>query len=50
MVDIVARAYSEDDKRILSFKNDEVIFGGGRLNLDENEIELDYNKFKEIYK
>lgn len=50
MVDIVARIYVDDKQRILSFKADEVIFGGGRLNLRAKEIELDYEKFLEVYK
>ncbi len=50
MVDIVARVYVDDNKRILSFKSDEVIFGGGRLNLRVKEIDLDYEKFEEVYK
>ena len=50
MVDIVARVYVDDTKRILSFKSDEVIFGGGRLNLRVKEIDLDYEKFEEVYK
>ena len=31
MVDIVARVVADGDKRVLSFKADEVVFGGGRL-------------------
>ena len=50
MVDIVARIYADDTKRILSFKSDEVIFGGGRLKLRAKEIDLDYDKFLEVYK
>lgn len=49
MVDIVARVVAEDNKRILSFKSDEVVFGGGRLTTVENEIELDYERFLEVY-
>lgn len=50
MVDMVARviAYSDVDRR-LSFKADDVVFGGGRLNIKGQEISLDYNKFLEIY-
>ena len=50
MVDIVARVYAEDKNRVLSFKADEVVFGGGRLKLRTKEIELDYEKFEEVYK
>jgi len=48
MVDIVARVVA-DDKRILSFKTNEVIFGGGRLTTKTNEIPLDYDAFLEVY-
>ena len=50
MVDIVARVYAEDKNRVLSFKADDVIFGGGRLKLRAKEIDLDYEKFEEVYK
>lgn len=49
MVDIVARVIADGDKRTLSFKTDEVIFGGGRLKASTNEIPLDYNEFLKIY-
>lgn len=49
MVDVVARVYVDDKQRILSFKSDEVIFGGGRLKLRAKEIDLDYEKFREVY-
>lgn len=49
MVDIVARVVADGDNRVLSFKNNEVIFGGGRLAIDEKEIPLDYQAFLEIY-
>lgn len=49
MVDVVGRVYVEDDKRLLSLKADEVVFGGGRLNIRSKEIALEFEKFKEIY-
>lgn len=49
MVDIVARVIAEDDRRVLSFKTSEVIFGGGRLKVTENEIPLDYDALMEVY-
>lgn len=49
MVDIVARVVAEDNKRILSFKSDEVVFGGGRLTTNVSEIDLDYAEFIEVY-
>lgn len=49
MVDIVARVVADDNVRILSFKSNEVIFGGGRLTTKINEIALDYDAFLEVY-
>lgn len=49
MVDMVARIIADDNKRTLSFKSDEVVFGGGRLTTSVNEIDLDYDIFLEVY-
>ncbi len=49
MVDIVARVIADGDDRVLSFKTNEVIFGGGRLNVKVNEIPLDYDALMEVY-
>lgn len=49
MVDIVARVIADGDVRVLSFKSNEVIFGGGRLSTKTNEIALDYNAFLKVY-
>ena len=49
MVDIVARVIADGDIRTLSFKTNEVIFGGGRLNVKSNEIPLDYNALMKVY-
>jgi phage nucleotide-binding protein len=49
MVDIVARVVAYGDIRVLSFKTNEVIFGGGRLTTGTNEIPLDYDTFLEVY-
>lgn len=49
MVDIVARVVADDNKRVLSFKTNEVIFGGGRLMASVNEIDLDFNEFLAVY-
>ena len=49
MVDIVARVVADDNSRVLSFKTNEVIFGGGRLTTKKNEIPLDYDAFLEVY-
>ena len=49
MVDIVARVVAEDDNRTLSFKNSEVVFGGGRLTVNERAIPLNYDAFLAVY-
>ena len=49
MVDIVARVVADGDIRTLSFKTNEVIFGGGRLATKANEISLDLDAFLEVY-
>lgn len=49
MVDIVARVTANGDKRLLSFKNDEVTFGGGRFTATAKEIPLDYDAFCAVY-
>ena len=50
MVDFVARVViNKDDSRSLSFKTDNVIFGGGRLHIDVDSIPLDWNKLVEVY-
>lgn len=49
MVDMVCRVVADDDTRKLSFANDEVIFGGGRMSFEEKEIPLDYDDFVECF-
>lgn len=49
MVDIVARVIADDNKRVLSFKNNEVIFGGGRLSVTTNEIPCEYDELMKVY-
>ena len=49
MVDIVARVVADGDERILSFKTNEVIFGGGRLSVTDKVIPLDYDEFLKVY-
>jgi phage nucleotide-binding protein len=49
MVDIVARTIADDNNYILSFKRNEVIFGGGRLKFKAAEIPLDYQAFCNLY-
>lgn len=47
-VDITMRAYSDGDERFLSFKNDEFVFGGGRINFIKKEIPLCKKEFDKI--
>lgn len=49
MVDIVARVVADGENRTLSFKQDEVIFGGGRLTASTNSIDLDFDAFLAVY-
>lgn len=49
MVDIVARCIADDGQYVLSFKRNEVIFGGGRLKFKAAEIPLDYQAFCDLY-
>lgn len=49
MVDIVIRAVVIDGSYKLTFKTDEVVFGGGRLNLHHvSEINNDYGELMEV--
>lgn len=50
MVDFVARVViNKDNSRCLSFKTDNVIFGGGRLHIDCESIPLDWNELVKVY-
>lgn len=49
MVDIVARVVADGDERTLSFKTNEVIFGGGRLTVSAKVIPLNYDEFMKVY-
>lgn len=49
MVDIVARVVADGDNRRISFKTDEVIFGGGRLTVKEREIPPTFEALAAIY-
>lgn len=50
MVDIVARIIVNDNgTRTISFKTDNVIFGGGRLNVSGREIPCDYDELMAVY-
>lgn len=50
MVDFVGRVVvKDDDSRVLTFKTNEVIFGGGRLNFGVNEIPLEWDELMKLY-
>lgn len=49
MVDLVARVIDDEGNRTLSFKSNEVIFGGGRLSLKVDEIPCDYEELCKVY-
>ena len=49
MVDIVARVVADGEVRTLSFKNNEYIFGGGRLGVKGKDIPLSYDELLKIY-
>jgi len=49
MVDVVARVVSDDGKRTFNFKSDEVIFGGGRLHVEETAIPLSVEALFAVY-
>lgn len=50
MVDFVARVVVEDDdSRWLSFKTNEVVFGGGRLKINVDKIPLNWDELMEVY-
>lgn len=50
MVDFVARVViNKDDSRSLSFKTDNVIFGGGRLHINIDSIPLEWDELMKVY-
>lgn len=49
MVDLVARVIDDEGSRTISFKTNEVIFGGGRLSLKVNEIPCEYEELVKVY-
>ena len=49
MVDIVGRVMRDGETRVISFKTNEVIFGGGRLNIAHEEIPCTYEALMGIY-
>lgn len=49
MVDIVGRVLNDDGNRTISFKTNEVIFGGGRLTLKALDIPCEYKNLVDVY-
>jgi len=49
MVDVVCRIVVDGENRRLSFKTDEVVFGGGRLSITNTEIPLEYDALMKVY-
>lgn len=49
MVDLVGRTLHEDGKYTVSFKTNEVVFGGSRLKLNVNEIDSKYSEIVKLY-
>lgn len=49
MVDFVARVINDNGSRSLSFKVDEVTFGGGRLNITSDNIPCTYDAIVALY-
>lgn len=49
MVGLVGRVVSDDGKRSIQFKTDDVVFGGGRLNITETEIPLEWDALVKLF-
>lgn len=49
MVDICCRIKNDEGKRTISFKSNEVEFGGGRLELKVKEIPCEYGELMKVY-
>jgi phage nucleotide-binding protein len=49
MVDVVGRVINDNGVRTISFKSNEVIFGGGRLNLQKLDIPCEYADLVKVY-
>lgn len=50
MVDAVGRLVIEDDERYLSFKTDNMTFGGKRIPIEVDKIPLEYSEVEKLYK
>lgn len=49
MVGFVGRVYVDDGKHLLSIKADEVVYGGGRLSINNVIIPLDWNEVTKLF-
>ena len=49
MVDMVVRIINDEGKRTISFKSNEVEFGGGRLNIKAKNIPCTYEDLMKVY-
>ena len=49
MVGFVGRVYVDDGKHLLSIKNDEVVYGGGRLGINNVVIPLDWEEVTKLF-
>lgn len=49
MVDIVGRVINDEGKRTISFKTNEVVFGGGRLDIKSPDIPCEYDALMQVY-
>ena len=49
MVDVVIRCVVIDGEHLLTFKNDEVVFGGGRIDFPVSQIPNDYDELCRLY-
>lgn len=49
MVGFVGRCYVDDGKHYLSIKSDEVVYGGGRLGINNVVIPLDWNEVVKLF-
>lgn len=49
MVDMVIRVINDEGKRVISFKSNEVEFGGGRLNIQAKTIPCNYEELMKVY-
>lgn len=49
MVDLVCRVINDNNERVISLKNNEVVFGGGRLGIKAEELPCTYEALMDVY-